>query len=54
LRGATQKEHRHEYQPDLRSVWTVITGETEEELVTNVQAYARVHQNTELSRERAK
>ncbi len=30
---------------------TVITGETEEELVTNVQAHARAHENTELSRE---
>jgi hemerythrin-like domain-containing protein len=30
---------------------TVITGETEEELVTNVQAHAREHENTELSRE---
>ena len=29
----------------------VITGETEEELVTNVQAHAREHENTELSRE---
>lgn len=31
---------------------TVITGETEEELVSNVQAHAREHQNTELSGER--
>jgi hemerythrin-like domain-containing protein len=31
---------------------TVITGETEDELVSNVQAYAREHENTELSRER--
>jgi hemerythrin-like domain-containing protein len=31
---------------------TVITGETEEELVTNVQAHARAHEDTELSRER--
>jgi hemerythrin-like domain-containing protein len=31
---------------------TVITGETEEELVTNVQAHARGYENTELSRER--
>ena len=31
---------------------TVITGETEEELVSNVQAHAREHENTELSRER--
>jgi hypothetical protein len=30
---------------------TVITGNTEEELVTNVQAHAREHDNTELSRE---
>ena len=30
----------------------VITGETEEELVRNVQAHARVHENTEPSRER--
>jgi hemerythrin-like domain-containing protein len=30
----------------------VITGETEDELVSNVQAHARVHENTELSRER--
>jgi hemerythrin-like domain-containing protein len=30
----------------------VITGDTEEELVSNVQAHARVHENTELSRER--
>ena len=30
----------------------VITGETEEELVSNVQAHARAHENTELSRER--
>ena len=30
----------------------VITGETEEELVSNVQAHAREHENTELSRER--
>jgi hemerythrin-like domain-containing protein len=30
----------------------VITGETEEELVAKVQAHARAHQNTELSRER--
>jgi hemerythrin-like domain-containing protein len=30
----------------------VITGETEEELVRNVQAHARAHDNTELSRER--
>ena len=30
----------------------VITGETEEELVRNVQAHARAHENTELSRER--
>ena len=30
----------------------VITGETEEELVSNMQAYARAHENTELSRER--
>ena len=30
----------------------VITGETEEELVANVQAHARAHENTELSRER--
>jgi hemerythrin-like domain-containing protein len=29
----------------------VITGETEEELVSNVQAHARIHENTELSRE---
>jgi hypothetical protein len=29
----------------------VITGETEEELVTNVQAHASEHENTELSRE---
>ena len=31
---------------------TVITGETEEELVSNVQAHARELENTELSRER--
>src|SRR5271168_2678752 len=31
---------------------TVIAGETEEELVSNVQAHAREHENTELSRER--
>jgi hemerythrin-like domain-containing protein len=31
---------------------TVITGETEEELVSGVQAHAREHENTELSRER--
>ena len=31
---------------------TVITGQTEEELVSNVQAYAREHKNTEPSRER--
>jgi len=31
---------------------TVITGDTEEELVSNVQAHAREHENTELSRER--
>ncbi|MFZ3269543.1 MAG: hemerythrin domain-containing protein [Mycobacterium sp.] len=31
---------------------TVITGETEAELVSNVQAHAREHENTELSRER--
>jgi hemerythrin-like domain-containing protein len=30
----------------------VITGETEEELVSSVQAHARAHENTELSRER--
>jgi hemerythrin-like domain-containing protein len=30
----------------------VITGETEEELVSNVQAHARAHENIELSRER--
>jgi hypothetical protein len=30
---------------------TVITGETEEELVTILQAHAREHENTELSRE---
>jgi hemerythrin-like domain-containing protein len=30
---------------------TVIAGETEEELVSNVQAHAREHENTELSRE---
>ncbi|MDV3127191.1 hemerythrin domain-containing protein [Mycobacterium sp. 21AC1] len=30
----------------------VITGETEEELVNNVQAHARAYENTELSRER--
>ena len=30
----------------------VITGETEEELVSNVQAHARAHENTELSCER--
>ena len=30
----------------------VITGETEQELVSNVQAHARAHENTELSRER--
>jgi hemerythrin-like domain-containing protein len=30
----------------------VITGETEDELVSNVQAHARAHENTELSRER--
>ncbi|MDT5081927.1 MAG: hypothetical protein QOJ80_6564 [Mycobacterium sp.] len=30
----------------------VITGETEEELVSNVQAHARAHEDTELSRER--
>ena len=29
----------------------VITGETEEELVSNVQAHARAHENTELTRE---
>ena len=29
----------------------VITGETEDELVSNVQAHARAHENTELSRE---
>ena len=31
---------------------TVIIGETEEELVSSVQAHAREHENTELSRER--
>lgn len=31
---------------------TVITGETAEELVSNVQAHAREHENTDLSRER--
>jgi hemerythrin-like domain-containing protein len=31
---------------------TVITGETEEELVSNVQAHARAHEHTEPSRER--
>ncbi len=31
---------------------TVITGETEEELVVNVQAHAREHEHTELSRDR--
>jgi hemerythrin-like domain-containing protein len=31
---------------------SVITGETEEDLVSNVQAHAREHDNTELSRER--
>jgi hemerythrin-like domain-containing protein len=31
---------------------TVVTGETEQELVANVQAHARAHENTELSRER--
>jgi hemerythrin-like domain-containing protein len=31
---------------------TVITGQTEEELVSNVEAHAREHENTELSRER--
>jgi hemerythrin-like domain-containing protein len=31
---------------------TVITEETEEELVSSVQAHAREHENTELSRER--
>lgn len=30
----------------------VITGDTEEELASNVQAHARAHENTELSRER--
>ena len=30
---------------------TVITGETEEQLVSNVQAHARELENTELSRE---
>jgi hemerythrin-like domain-containing protein len=30
----------------------VITGETEQELVSNVQVHARAHENTELSRER--
>jgi hemerythrin-like domain-containing protein len=30
----------------------VITGDTEEELVRKVQAHARAHENTELSRER--
>jgi hemerythrin-like domain-containing protein len=30
----------------------VINGDTEEELVRNVQAHARAHENTELSRER--
>ena len=30
----------------------VITGETEDELVSNVQAHARAHDNTELSRQR--
>jgi hemerythrin-like domain-containing protein len=30
---------------------TVITGETEEQLVSNVQAHAREHEDTELSRE---
>src|SRR5271154_3550019 len=30
----------------------VITGESEEELVSNVQAHARAHENTELSGER--
>jgi deazaflavin-dependent oxidoreductase (nitroreductase family) len=30
----------------------VITGETEDELVSNMQAYARAHDNTEPSRER--
>lgn len=30
----------------------VITGETEEDLVTNVQAHARAYENTELSRDR--
>ena len=30
----------------------VITGETEEELVSNVQVHARAHENTELCRER--
>lgn len=30
----------------------VITGENEDELVSNVQAHARAHENTELSRER--
>jgi hemerythrin-like domain-containing protein len=31
---------------------TVITGQTEQELVSSVQAHAREHENTELSRER--
>ncbi|MGB9249793.1 MAG: hemerythrin domain-containing protein [Mycobacterium sp.] len=31
---------------------SVITGETEEELVAKVQAHARAHENTELSRDR--
>src|SRR5262249_27113257 len=30
---------------------TVITGKTEEELVSNVQAHAREHESTELSRD---
>jgi hemerythrin-like domain-containing protein len=43
------KEHRHEHQPDLRSIHAVITGETEEGLVTNVQSHARAYENTALS-----
>jgi hypothetical protein len=32
---------------------TVVTGETEEELVANVQAHARAHQNTEVPASRS-
>jgi hemerythrin-like domain-containing protein len=51
MRGATRRSIAMSISLTCGRFGTVISGETEEELVSNVQAHARAHQNTELSRE---